>query len=256
MLNLTYDAFLDYLNSKEIIKLAYFNNIEEEVKQSLNVSIEEASKQIEVISEFHKKVMGFSSMVNRNIPNCAGRTLEKYKMESKKLKKIYKKIQSDNPTNDVEKLILNTGEKMIKRGEACIKTAKNSDYLSLLQRSMNRNEICLGDVDFSNLRKRKYLEVISLEHCCYDMVEMDYLKFLLGLRRSGISMDYTTLIEYLCKLEGLNQSSKMFILSLMSFPHKYIRCCIRYSENKRNWSQKEFLDRMQRALQQDAAIMI
>ena len=255
-MNLTYDAFLDYLNSKEIIKLAYFNNIEEDIKKNLNVNMEEALKQIEIISEFHKKVMGFSSMVNRNIPNCSGKTLEKYKMETKKLKKVYKRIQNDNPTNEVEKFILKTGEKMINRGEICIKAAKNSDYLSLLQRSMSRNEICLGYVDFNNLRKRKYLEVISLERCCYDMIEMDYLKFLLGLRRSGISIDYNTLIEYLCKLEGLNQSSKMFILSLMSFPHKYMRCCIRYGESKRDWSEKEFLDRMQKAVQQDAAIMI
>ena len=245
-----YNSFVEYLTSKNI-KLIEQPSKEELIKLR-NVDESIAEIQLFTMSEFHKRVMGYKVYMGKRLDNKTGSVIEQYKVNIKRLQRYLKNIRINSASSDFERILLKVGFEQLQRSEKCISEMYNAGYISIIERSMKRIEICLGDVDYTNLiKEEESLEILNIDKCCYNNVEMDCFNLLSKYRRKGIELDYKKLVYKFCEFEGLEDNSAKFILALLSYPHAFMKCCNRYREKSKEWSEKEYEDRLDKAILKD-----
>lgn len=244
-----YSSFVEYLSSKDIVIL-------DAAKESKTLALssideEKVREQLFNICEFHKKVIGYKGYMGKRLDNKTGSTVEQYKINIKRLRRYLKNIRINTASSNFERVLLKRGNEYIQRAEAAVTEIYNSGYLSILERSMKRNEICIGNTDLTNLRKGEKLEISSLDKCAYNNVEMDCFYLLSKLKRRGLKLDFKGLISSFCEYEGLEENSSIFILALLSYPYAFMKCCNRYRERAKEWSEEEYEKNLERALNKD-----
>jgi hypothetical protein len=244
-----YNEISDYMMFKGIKKV---DIIEFKYKTiDINILQKLILDQFGAIYTFHKKSLGFNGYLRNRLNNNTGKIVEEYKFSIKKLAGDIKNIKRDGPKNSFEELIIKYGKEVINRGEECVSTIYNSDYIEIITRSMRRTEICLGNTSFQNLRKSNFVEVVSFEDCAYNMVEMDCFFLLSKLKRKGVELDFQRLVDEFCYIEGLQGSSSEFLRALLSYPHEFMKCCNRYRQGKKQWDEDSFSEKLIKALIQD-----
>jgi len=244
-----YNDFSEYMMFKGIKNV---DLIEYEYKsEKQDITEELVINQLGAIYDFHKKSLGFNGYLRNRLNNNTGKIIENYKISIKKLTYDMNNVKKDGAKNSYEELIIKYGEGVINRGEECIKEVYGADYLEIIKRSMRRGEICLGNIDFQNLRQSNHLEVVSFENCSYNMVEMDCFLLLSKLKRKGSKLDFRKLAKEFCYIEGLDESSLKFLIALISYPHEFMKCCNRYRVGTRMWHEDEFSGKIVKALVRD-----
>lgn len=248
-----YKSYLDFLKSKNIRILESENN---ELTALDDVSEEKLINQLYLISEFHKKTMGYNGYMGLRLNNKTGSTVEQFKVSIKRLKRYLKNIRINSAGSDFERKLLKIGFEYINRADSCISEIMNSGYMELIERSMKRTEICIGNPNFNNLNKTEdVIEVISLNKCSYNNIEMDCFYLLRKYRKRNLELDYKALVNIYCGYEGLSENSSRFILALLSYPCEFIRCCNRYREKSKDWSEDEYIDRLEKAMLKDGEVL-
>lgn len=247
MINLYNNSFAEYSMKKGII-YGDFNN-ENFNKKSINEDT--VIGHIYALSEFHKKVMGYDNYINHRLEDKRGRTVEKYKIYIKKVSRQYELVKKKSELNNFENLLLKWGDEYLIRAKQSIDVAYDSGYIELLKRSMQRNEVCLGDVYFTNIRKSNMLEVNDLSKCCYDLVEMDGIRFFTELIENGIILNYKELIQKFCEVEKLDTKSERFIEALISYPYEFMKCCIRYDRKGEQTNEAKYVSRLKKIINKD-----
>lgn len=243
-----------YLNQHNIYQVEEFQ-YEYPQKQS-KISDDSVLEHLKVLSEFHNSILGDKGYVGNIIDNKIGKTMEKYKIGTKKIKRDIKKFEVNSPSNAFEELLVNYGDTFVKRGEKCINRIMSIGYMSIIGRSMERNEICIGNSGFNNLRKTNRIEVIDISDCCFNIVEEDAFDFLVKLKRKGEKLFWRGLVQEYCKYEGLSCQSMDFILALMSYPWEFVKCCNRYRTSKKGWSEDRYTQALIRAMERDGESLI
>jgi hypothetical protein len=247
MVDIIYNSFGDYLRTKGI-------NVAEEfqyVAANKEITPQQANKQLNLIVEFHRLTMGYTGYLGKRLNNSTGKKVEEYKVHLKKFKRDYKRIHSNGVQSNFEELILKNGERYIDRAEKCIDSIFKGNYYGLLTRSMKRIEICLGNTYHTNLRRVENIEVVDLKHCGYNMVECDSVYYLGKLKRNGNALDWYDLIGQYCEAEKLGDDSRTFISAMIAFPSEVMRCYNRYKYRKKDWTEKEYEDRLLKAFERD-----
>ena len=64
------------------------------------------------------------------------------------------------------------------------------------------------------------------------------------------------MLRNFCELEKLDNNSEKFILAMLSYPHEFMKIFERYRKNKKNWSDKEYSDRLMKAMEEDGLSLI
>lgn len=244
-----YKSFIDYLSPKNVF---IAEDSEKMASNTFDVVNEKLVKeQLFNLSEFHKRAMGYKGVTDERLDNKTGSLVEQYKINIRRLKRYIKNIRMNTATSDFERILLKKGNDYIQRAEACITEIYASGYMDILERSMKRNEICLGNIDLTNIKGGEKLYVVSLEKCCYNNVEMDCFFLLSKLKRRGLKLDWQELVNTFCEYEGLTPNSRRLIIALMSYPHSFIKCCNRYREKTKEWSEEEYEPSLDRAINKD-----
>lgn len=250
----SYEGFLNYLEGKGIKKMDIPKN--EMEKAHKMYGDKEVSEQLLLITEFGNKIMGYRGYKSESLDNKTGRTVENYKVKIKKVKREVRNIKLNSPNNDFEAIILENGEDYLDRAENCIDKIYNFGFIELLTRSMHRAEICLGDTDFSNLRKYKKIEVWSLQHCSYNMLEMDAFYLLNKYKKKGVELDYHKLCNNFCDFQQFDTKSEKYILALLSYPYEFIRCYEKYRDNKVECDVEIYKNKLLKAIKKDGNSLI
>ena len=241
-----YDSLLDYLDQNGI-RVGEIDT----VVNYRDVTEEQALEQLLIISEFHKKIIGYNGYMNIRLDNKTGKIVEQYKIYNKKLKRDIKKIKLNKPENQYEELLLEVGDLYLDRAEASVEEIYKWDYIDLISRSMQRVEICLGCTDFNNIAKEEGIVISSLDNCCYNMVENDGVYLINKLKKKGLTMNWENLIYKYCDFEGLEYKSAKFISGLVSYPYEFMKCCNRYRENKKDWDELKYKQKLLKIIERD-----
>lgn len=241
--------FCDYLHERKIYIVGTFNYTNEEIDEN------KVKRQIDNIYMFHKAVMeytgNYTSFYSKN-----GKLIEKYKKWIKNLKRTVNNIENKSDISVLDKMIYKNSKLYIKRAEECMDILKGKKYIELLKRSMKRNEICLGNTYFNNIRNNEALEIGSLNRCAYNMVEIDGAYLIGKLKRNGYKFDYKGLIKYFCEVEGLGDDSYMFIMALVSYPHEYMKYCERIRLNKKFLKDDYYKIKIQNSMKKDGITLL
>ena len=218
------NPFLTYMERQGVI--------EGEFKGKVSLKDSDLEKEIInqlcIISEFHKKAMGYNDYIGHRLEDKRGRTIEQYKVYIKRVKRKINDIMHNSPQNDFEELLLGYGKDYLNRAEKSIKNMYDIGYLEIMKRSMDRNEICLGNTYFNSLRKIKFIEALNLEKCFYDLVEIDAATFFRKLMKKNLKLDYKKLVDKFCEFEDLDDRSNVFLQSLIAYPTEFMKCCNKY----------------------------
>lgn len=238
--------FDNYLKSKNIFVNHFKNN-----------SINDPFEQIEILSDFHKRSMGYKNNIDDKLRNNIGKLIEKYKINLKRANKDLKYIKSTYPRNDFEKMFSELGESYLERAQKCIDSVYSSQYYEIIRRSMKRNEICIGNAEPYNLRKvQGIIEINDISHCAYDIVEMDACKLLGYLKRKGTKIDFDDIIQKFAEYEGLESNSVSFIKAVISYPHEVIKCCSRYRKYGESYTSDYFKRKLEKAVLKEGKSLI
>lgn len=247
-----FNSFLEYLSSKDIKVVGEF----EEKPTEINIVDEDLiEKQLMLICEFQNSIMGYKGYMGKRLNNKTGSVVEQYKVYMKRLRRYLKNIRMNTASSNFERALLKKGNDYLQRAELCISEIFSSGYMSIIQRSMDRTEICLGNVDFSNLRKGETLEVASIDKCAYNNVEMDCFNLLSRYRRRGVQLDFNYLANKFCEYAKLPKDSSNYILALLSYPYEFMKCCNRYREKTKDWSEEEYERKLEKAMLKDGEIL-
>jgi len=248
-----YLDFEDYLKSRGINVVKSFNADDDYIEP---LSKDMVYKQLSTINKFHKLTMGVSSFNSGLMENCTGRKVERCKVRIKKLKRDISKFKENGPANDFEKLVLDKGPEYLERAEKAIKYIYDNGYFGLIERSMKRNEICIGSTYIDNIREDKEINIRSIKKCCYNMIECDAVHFINKLRKRGTNFDYIEGIKAFCNLEGLSEDSQRFIIAMVSYPDEFMKCCERYRYGKKEWNDDEYAKRLLAAMEKDGESLL
>lgn len=249
-----YDSFQQYLCTKGVKKVNFMLKSNETL--SRRILEEKVINQINIISEVHKLSCGFNGYLRKRINNHTCKLIEDDKIQLKKFRRSLEKIKDNGPIDRVEEIVLERGDRVLARGEKVIDTIMNNDYMELVARSMDNVEICLTNVDFDNLGKSETIEIVNFDDIAYNMVEMDCYYFLVKLKRKGFKVDFNKCIDEFCKLEGLGESSKVFIRALLSYPYEFIKIYEKYKKNKKSWNEEEYIRRLLNGIKEDEMSLI
>lgn len=249
-----YDSFQQYLCTKGVKKVNFMLKSNETL--SRRILEEKVINQINIINEVHKLSCGFNGYLRKRINNHTCKLIEDDKIQLKKFRRSLEKIKENGPIDRVEEIVLERGDRVLARGEKVIDTIMNNDYMELVARSMDNVEICLTNVDFDNLGKSETIEIVNFDDIAYNMVEMDCYYFLVKLKRKGFKVDFNKCIDEFCQLEGLGESSKVFIRALLSYPYEFIKIYEKYKKNKKSWNEEEYIRRLLNGIKEDEMSLI
>ena len=147
-------------------------------------TIRDISGQINSIIEIHKILMKCEFDGLSRIESKIGREVEGYKVQLKKIKRDYNELIMKINKNDIDKFLIFEGKNMINQASVALEKIYNDNYLSIIDRCMNRKEICLGRIDSGNLRKENgKVEVGSLKGISYNLIEEDLYKYIKRIQK-------------------------------------------------------------------------
>ncbi|GAA0728375.1 spore coat protein CotS [Clostridium malenominatum] len=246
------NTFEQYLISKgiEVVQEINFD------LKSKKITEEMLKEQLKLISEFHEKVKGSTIGVKERLDSRAGRIVENYKVNIKKLKRDIVRFKENGPSHIFEEIVLYKGDEYVNRGEEVIKTIYDNNYYDLILRSMKNKEICLGNVDFSNLVSGENIKIKSAKKASCNMVEIDCYNLLYKYKKKGLDVNFKELTRYFCELENLEDNSYRFIIACLSFPYEVTKQCNNYRLRKGEFTEDEYLLKLQKAIVQDSMTLL
>lgn len=234
---------LDFSKDKKRKKMKYINNTD-------------AKNQICLITEFHKSVSKYKANSAHMLPMETGKIVEKYKKQRKYFKRYIDLLKSRGDLDSFEKSILTYSDVYLARVEKVLKVITNSRYIKIIKRSMERHEICLGNTNFNNLRKKENLEIVNLQYCSFCNVEMDVIYLLGKLKRKNVKLDFVNLIDFYADAEKLDDNSKKFILAMLSYPSGVMNLILDYKKGKRHDEGEDILMKLKAEIIRDGVSLI
>lgn len=222
----------------------------------IKISCDDVHKFISSLNEFHRKAMGYDNYMIEKLPNRTGMLFEEYKILYRKVYRFIEKLRKIGAEDCCQKMLLQEGVDVLKRANEALEHNMFDNYLSILSRSMERVEICIGHSKFGNIIGNDPVMVMDISQCGYDVIETDLIKFIVRVKRKNIIMDWKSVVDEFIECEELGENSRMYIESCLSYPYEFMRNCLRYFQGKKDWSPERYRDKLQRAIIQDGDSII
>ncbi len=230
------------LKNKIIVKESYF-------KSSKSIKDEDILNQLRLISEVDKILTSYSSIGYTRLYSVIGKKIENFKVQLRRLSIDLSYRQKKKDINETDIFLINKGNDILKKGWKVLELLKEVDYISIINRSMNKNEICLGKTDESNLRKNGFIEIGKLKNVCYNVIEEDVYVYLKKLKLKNKSLNVDYYIDEFIKINNLKVNSKDYIKVLLLFPSAAVKQWSKYKDNKKNLSSEEYLFNIKKAFE-------
>ena len=241
----------EYLNIKGITIVGKYFNYDK------NIHKKDITSQINLIVELHKTLIGCNFNGISRIRSTIGKEVEDYKVQIKKLQRHYDYIVSKPYTNEVEKLILSEGKTMLNQAKEALDHIYVHDYLGVIKRSMNREEICIGKIDRNNLRKNEgKIEIGIIKDLTYNLVEEDLYNYIKKLQRKQFDIDEEELIKLFVHGSHLSFNSFDYLRGLCSYPKDFFKTWERYRDSKKEKTNDEILLGLKKSLKYESKSFI
>lgn len=252
-LNLLIYSFLLYV-LKEAIKINEFMITEYLNKENIKIvnkyfpskkdfNIKDVNEHINLIINIHKILMKCKFNGLSRIESKIGREIEGYKVQLKRIKRDYNNLIMKSDKNELDKFLIFEGKNMISQANRALDNIYDDNYLSIINRSMNRKEICLGRVDCGNLREQKgVFEIGSLKGISYNLIEEDVYKYIKRIKKRNSFIDESEVIDSFVRASHLSYSSINYLKRLCNYPKDFFKSweCYRKLKNGKTYEDEEY----------------
>lgn len=213
-----------------------------------NLQIDEIIYYFKILSDFHKKSMGY----NGELINNTGKEIEDFKDNIRKLKYIKKNIMKEKYNDEMTIYFVKQCSYYISVGEKCIRKMYKSGFEDILKRSIKRKEVCIGKKYDIELNKDNEVLTSNINRCCFNFIEMDAIKFLIMQRNNKNIISFNDIIEKFCCFEGLNKNSYEFIKAAVSYPNEVINYMKKYEKKCLTKESKvKFINKVKKLIDED-----
>ncbi|SFB24439.1 hypothetical protein [Clostridium frigidicarnis] len=207
---------------------------------------------IKALNEFHKLSKGYKFTLHEVIPSFLGKRVEDCLVDTIKLKRFIQREEKKANSTEGEKIILQLSKKMISRCEKDINNISRDEYRTLINRSVNNMEVCVGNSCDENIKLVDNIIYIgSVNQCNYNLIEEDYIKLILCWKKKLEYINLKEIISYICYLENLDDISYKYIEGYIDFPYNFMKNFNRYREKKKNWNEDEYKNKILRGIEKD-----
>jgi len=236
-------AIKEYLNKEEVNVVGHYFPY----KKDLN--FKEIYSQIDLARDIHKILMKCRFNGLSRIESRIGREIEGYKVQLKRINRDYNELIMKINKNDIDKLLIFEGKKMISQGSLAIESINDNNYFSIIERSMNRREICLGRVDGGNLRIRsEKMEIGLLRGISYNLIEEDIYKYIKKIQRRNAILEEDEIIDYFVHGSHLAYSSINYLKALCTYPKDFFKNWERYRQANNTKTYEEYVREFDRTM--------
>ena len=201
------------------------------------------------MSDVDRILTSYSLIGYTRLYSVIGKRIENFKVQLRKLDIDLKSREKKKVANETDIFICNNGNEVLQRGWEVLGFLKDIDCRSIINRSMDLNEICLGKTDESNLRKSDTVEIGKLKNAGYNLIEEDIYVYLKKLKLRNKNMKVEQYIDKFVQINNLNEDSKEYIKILLLFPSATIKQWSKYKENKKNLLPEEHLSNIKKAFE-------
>lgn len=218
-----------------------------------NIDRKSCEKQIKLMVRTHKILLGCSSGKLERFQSTIGRDIEGFKVQLKRLQKDYDTLFDKTNKNEVDKILLLDGKRMLQKGNEAINYIYDHGYFSVIERSMNREEICIGRADEGNIRLNgDKIEIGVDKGLVYDLVEEDLFRYIKRLEKKDIKINEEELIKIFVHASHLSFNSINYLRGLCTYPKDFLRTWDKYIENKKNRSPEEYIVSLKRSMKYES----
>lgn len=214
-------------------------------------SLEGIKKQIVVINTIHNVLMKFCNYDDCGIKSTVGKDMEKLKLDIKKLRRNLINIQIKN---SMDEFIFSRGNLILNQAEKATLRLKKIDYIKLIKRAMKKNEICLGNVDESNIRVMDRIEIGNIDQISYNLVEDDIYNYIRKLKKNIQENYLDEIVDWYINIAKLSSLSKNYINTLLLIPKDSIKIWKKYLKNKKNYDSSFYLNKISKSYKNEIVI--
>ncbi|MPQ43003.1 hypothetical protein [Clostridium tarantellae] len=202
------------MNDKNIIKFLKDRNIDIVIKKNKKNNEKDdievkTNNHLNILKEFHEISMNSNEFYSLALTSSIWHEIEELKVWNKRAKNIIN-------SKDIR---IN----YIKKAEKCINEIYEIDYSSLIKRAMKRKELCIGKPYESNLWKEFNLKISDISRLNFNMIEIDYYKYLSRLKKKNNTLYWNDIIENIIITEKLDNKSYMFLKALLNYPYEEMK---------------------------------
>ncbi|MDO5517613.1 MAG: spore coat protein [Clostridium sp.] len=214
-----------------------------------NIDRKSCENQIKLMVRIHKILIGCSFGKLERFQSTIGKDIEGYNVQLKRLQKNYDNLFDKTYKNEVDKILLSEGKRMLQKGKEAVEYIYEHGYLGVIERSMNREEICIGRADEGNLRLNgDKIEIGVDKGMVYDLVEEDLYRYIKRLQKKDAHINEEELIKIFVHSSHLSFNSICYLRGLCTYPRDFLRIWDKYIENKKNKSPEEYLVNLNRSM--------
>lgn len=233
---------IDELTIKADLEKCGIYILDENFKHKKDIQKSDIISQVNLIIEAHKILAGYKFNGLIRIKSIIGKEIEEYKMQLKRLQKYYDHLIGCDCKSSMEKIILCEGKSLLKQGWDSLNYLNNRGYISIIERSMNREEICIGRCDETNLRRKNgHIEVGTIKGLSYNLIEEDIYKYIKKMQRRKIDFSVERIIKEFTYNSHLSANSLLYLKGLCSYPRDTLRVWQKYIDKKCNKTEEEFI---------------
>ncbi|CCJ33156.1 Spore coat protein cotS related [Caloramator australicus] len=183
-----------------------------------------------VLSEFHGASEGFVPPPGIKINVRWGKLTERYKRYLKDFERIK---DSENKTS-FEAALEPYWEEIYKRAKEVMKTFRSIQYLSALEESMKKREVCLNTISKNTaIKTKRGIYLFEIFDSGYNMIEEDIAKLIKrGIQKTGKKEIFDIVLSEYEKYRALNSNSIEYIKAYVSFPYNTLKLVSKYLKGK------------------------
>lgn len=198
--------------------------------------------QIDLIVEVQRILMGNRINMLPRIESSIGKEIEGFIVQYKKATKMISAISDKGKKNYFESELIEKGNGIIKRAEKSIEALDETQYLKLISRSMNNDEICLGRVDEGNLKKEQLVITLrTVKYISYNLIEHDCYNYVKRIKRRGYDRSIEDIIKDFSYKAKLEEDSIMYLRVLANYPLEAMKTLLKIKNDKNRFSEDEWI---------------
>lgn len=165
-----------------------------------------------ILEKFHSLVKNQKNYM-LGISSEAGRIREEYKLLYRRAKAV--EFETGSLVN----------KEMLNVANRCIQNISDKEFVELINRATLNSEITFGKYALDEMiLNNENIFIKNTSKIKFGMVEDDYVKLLLRVRKKNKDLNYELIKKEILKIEMLNEKSERYIDSVVLYPYEYMKC--------------------------------
>lgn len=200
-------------------------------------------KLVDFMCKFNEAAEGCFPEAGTRVQVSWGKLLLKSKNCVIGMKRFINKARSNMSNEDFDRLIIKYGEMYLKRAEEAYKMLKESKYITMVEESMKKSQLCIGSFSGKRLvASESEIQLMYMDRCCYDLSCTDVARVIVKCKNNPLWCK--RFIDAYINKNYLSQDELLVIYCMILSDDGVYKLCKRYYDSNNILSKQEVTIRL------------